>query len=113
MNLDKINPNLDQWLALVRTLLAAGGPVSGLLVMYGMPGDKAALWLSVALIVVPPIISGVWGVISRTDKNKVAAAGAMPGVAVTVAANASDGAKAAAQDPSVPGVNPTLKGATT
>lgn len=134
--------NLDQILSLVRTLLAAGGPISGLLVMYGMPGDKAALWLSVALIVVPPLVSAVWGVLNKTAANKVAtvaamapadkatamatlslaaqvdmataipdkamvtAAGALSGVNVTVASNASEGAKAAAQDPAVEGVNP-------
>ncbi len=98
--------NLDQILSLVRTLLAAGGPISGLLVIYGLPQDKAALWLSVGLIVIPPIISAIWGIVNKTDKAKVAAAGAMQGVTVTVAADAPEGAKAAAQDPKVPGVNP-------
>lgn len=105
--------NLDQILVLVRTLLAAGGPISGLLVLYGLPQDKAAMWLSIALIIVPPFVSAVWGIINKTDKNKLAAAGLMPGVAVTVASNASDGAKDAANDPSVEGVNPIMKGATT
>jgi hypothetical protein len=105
--------NLDQILSLVRTLLAAGGPVSGLLVMYGHSQTKADLWLAVALIVIPPVVSGVWGIVTKTDKAKVAAAGAMQGVEVTVAPNASAGAKSAAQDPDVPGVKPTLKESTT
>jgi len=98
--------NLDQILSLVRTLLAAGGPISGLLVMYGVPNDKATMWLSLALIIVPPVVSAIWGIASKTDKAKVAAAGAMEGVTVTVAPTASPGAQAAAQDKSVPGVNP-------
>ena len=109
MNLDKLNPNLDQWLSLTRTLLAAGGPISGLLVLYGLPQDKATMWLSVALIVVPPIVSAVWGLLNKTDRNKLATVNAMPGVDVTVAPSASAGAKAAAQDPALTNVNPTLK----
>lgn len=98
--------NLDQLLSLVRTLLAAGGPVAGLLTMYGMQESKVGMWLSLALIVVPPIISAVWGVLSKTDAAKVAAAGALPGVTVTVAPDAPLGARAAAADPTVPGVQP-------
>ena len=98
--------NLDQIQALIRTLLASGGPIAALLVQYGMPGDKAAMWVSLALAILPPIAAGVWGILARTDAAKVAAAGAMPGVDVTVAPTASAGAQAAAADPKVPGVNP-------
>ncbi len=98
--------NLDQFLSLVRTLLAAGGPISGLLVLYGLPQDKTAMWLSIALIVIPPLASGIWGIVTKTDRAKVAAVGAMAGVTVNVTQDASDGAQAAAQDPKVPGVNP-------
>jgi hypothetical protein len=97
--------NLDQVLSLIRTLLAAGGPIAALAVMYGMPGDKVAAWTSLALAILPPIASGVWGIMARTDAAKVASAGAMPGVNVTVAPTASPGAQSAAADPKVPGVS--------
>jgi len=98
--------NLDQVLSLIRTLLAAGGPIAALAVMYGMPGDKVAAWTSLALAILPPVASGVWGIMARTDAAKVASAGAMPGVNVTVSPAASPGAQAAAADPAVPGVQP-------
>jgi hypothetical protein len=97
--------NLDQVQALIRTLLAAGGPIAALAIMYGIPGDKVAAWTSLALAVLPPIAAGVWGVLSKTDAAKVASAGAMPGVNVTVSPTASPGAQAAAADPDVPGVS--------
>jgi len=100
--------NLDQVQSLIRTLLAAGGPITALLVMYGAPGDKVAMWVSLALSILPPVVSGVWGILNKTDRAKVESAGAMPGVNVIVSPQASEGAKAAALDPTVPGVAPTL-----
>lgn len=97
--------NLDQVQSLIRTLLAAGGPIAALLVQYGMPSDKVSIWISLALAVVPPVVAAVWGVIAKTDAAKVAAVGAMPGVSVTVAPTASPGAQAAAADPKIVGVN--------
>lgn len=97
--------NLDQILGLVRTLLASGGPVAGLLTIYGYPQDKAALWLGLALAIVPPAVAAVWGILNKTDKAIVTTVGAMPGVEVKVAPNAPAGAQAAAADPTVPGVN--------
>ena len=96
--------NLDQFLSLVRTLLAAGGPVAGLLTIYGFPQDKTALWLGLALAIVPPIATAVWGILAKTDAAKVTAAGAMPGVTVAVGPTASAGAQSVAADPAVPGV---------
>ncbi len=100
--------NLDQWLGLIRTALAAGGPIAGLLTIYGLPQDKVTMWLGLALLIVPPIASGVWGVVNKTDKNKIAAAGAMEGVQVTVGPDAPLGARQAAADPKVPGVQPAI-----
>jgi hypothetical protein len=97
--------NLDQFQSLIRTLLAAGGPIAGLLTLYGFPQDKTAMWLGLALAILPPIASAIWGILTKTDAAKVAAAGAMTGVQVTVAPNASPGAKAAAAA-AVAGVNP-------
>ncbi len=111
-----VNPNLDQILGLVRTLLAAGGPVAGLMTIYGFPENKTALWLGLASIVIPPVVSGVWSWATKTDKAKVAAAGAMPGVSVIVDTSttspASAGAQAAAADKAVPGVAPTTESTT-
>lgn len=108
-----MNPNLDQILGLVRTLLATGGPVAGLMTIYGFPGDKTALWLGLAGIVIPFTVSAVWSWVSKTDKAKVASAGAMPGVSVIVDTStrspASAGAQAAANDTKVPGVAPTTE----
>ncbi len=105
--------NLDQWLGLIRTALAAGGPIAGLLTIYGLPQDKVTMWLGLALLIVPPIASGIWSWATKTDKAKVASAGAMPGVSVivdtSVASPASAGAQAAAQDKTVPGVAPTTE----
>jgi hypothetical protein len=98
--------NLDQIQSLIRTLLAAGGPIAALLVQYGMPQDKVSIWISIALVVLPPVVAAVWGIITKTDAAKVAAVGAMPGVSVIVAPSASAGAQAAAADKAVPGVNP-------
>jgi len=96
--------NLDQFLGLVRTLLAAGGPVAGLLTIYGFPQDKTALWLGLALAIVPPIATAVWGILAKTDAANVARVGAMPGVTVAVGPTASAGAQSVAADPAVPGV---------
>jgi hypothetical protein len=99
--------NLEQVQSLIRTLLAAGGPIGALLVSYGMPNEKVSYWISLALVVLPPVTAAVWGILNKTDKAIVTAAGAMQGVNVAVAPNASEGAKAAAADPEVSGVVPT------
>ena len=76
--------NRDQIMSLIRTLLAAGGPVSGLLVQYGMPADRVNLWLSLALIILPPIAAGIWGILSKTDAATIITASQVQGVDVTV-----------------------------
>jgi len=99
-----VNPNLDQWLGLVRTLLAGGGPLAGLLIAYGMPADKVNMWLALGVAIVPMIIAGVWSWVIKTDSAKVTSVGAMPGVTVAVGPTASAGAQSVAADPAVPGV---------
>jgi ABC-type tungstate transport system substrate-binding protein len=99
--------NRDQVLGQIKILLSAGGPVAGLATIYGFPQDKTALWLGLAMIVVPWIVTAAWDAFSKTDRAKVTAAGAMTGVMVTVDSTAPAGAKAAAADDAVPGVNPT------
>jgi hypothetical protein len=106
--------NLDQILGLVRTLLAAGGPVVGILTAYGFPQDKVALWVGIALTVISPIVSAVWSVLNKTAAAKVAAAGAIEGVTVKVDTSENSpapiGAQEAARDPKVPGVEPDKGG---
>lgn len=74
--------NLDQIQSLIRTLLAAGGPIAALLVQYGMPGDKVTIWLSLALAILPPVAAGIWGVIVKTDAQKAASVAQTPGLQV-------------------------------
>jgi hypothetical protein len=106
--------NIDQILGLVRTLLAAGGPAAGILIAVGFPQDKVTLWIGIALSVIPPLVSAVWSGMVKTDKAKVAAAGAIEGVKVTVDTSENSpapiGAQDAARDPSVPGVEPAKGG---
>ena len=99
-------PNQQQIQSFIRLLLGAGGPLAALLVSRGTSADTVNLILTIALAVVPPLISLVWSMFSHSDKATVAAAGALPGVNVVVAPSAPVGARAAAADPAVPGVNP-------
>lgn len=100
--------NLDQFLGLVRTLLAAGGPVAGLFTIYGYPQDKVTLWLGLALAVIPPIAAGVWSMAAKTDRAKVTSASQVPGATVMVdPRKASANVMAAAADPNLPDVRST------
>ena len=101
--------NLDQIQSLIRTLLAAGGPIAALLVQYGVPADKANIWLSLGLAILPPLAAGIWGIVTKTDKAKLVSVGAMPGVTVAVGPTASPAAQAVAADPTVPNVAPVTK----
>lgn len=104
-------PNQAQIESAIRWLLTTGGPLAGWLVSQGASQTQISQIMAVALVVVPPAVSFVWGLMRKTDKQITAAAGAMPGVhvAVDVGDNspASEGAKAAALDPKVNGVSPT------
>lgn len=99
-------PNQQQIESAIRWLLTTGGPLAGYLVSQGASQTQINNILTIALVVVPPAISFVWGLMRKTDKQLVAAAGAMPGVQVKVDGGASAGAVAAALDPKVNGVSP-------
>jgi len=99
-------PNQAQIESIVRWLLTTGGPLAGYLVSQGATQSQINNLLTVALVVVPPAISFVWGLLRKTDKQVVAAAGALPGVHVAVDPTAPAGAMAAALDPKVNGVSP-------
>ena len=100
-------PNEQQIESFLRILLAAGGPVAGLMTNWGVPAGQINNWLTLSLMILPPLIAAVWGMIRNTHKQTIAAAAAVPGVAeIRVSDNASDGAKAAVQDSTLPTVKP-------
>lgn len=101
--------NTDQFTSMLRVLLAAGGPVAGLLTNAGLNAGAVTNILTVALIVLPPIVSGIWGYVVHTDRSKLAAAAAVPGVTqINVAQFATGAASAAASDPTLPTVKKVL-----
>lgn len=79
--------NIEQIKQLCQTLLAAGGPVAGLLTAYGFPQDKVAMWLGLALAIVPPLAAALWGILDKTDSAIVVQAKAVPGVETVVVSN--------------------------
>lgn len=97
--------NAEQIKSILQLLLAAGGPLSSLLLSYGVSADKMTLWVNLALAILPPLGAGIWALIERTHKNQIAAVAANPGVAqIVVKDGAGDGAKAAAEDPKLDNV---------
>ncbi len=102
-----MNPNEQQIESFLRILLAAGGPVAGLLTNWGVPSGQVNNWLTLGLMILPPAIAAIWGLARNTHKQTIAAAAGVPGVTeIRVADNASDGAKAAVQDSKLPTVMP-------
>lgn len=97
--------NLDQLTSMLRVLLAAGGPIAGLMNNAGMNKGTVDNILTIALMVIPPLAAFVWGQLKHTDKNTIASAAAVPGVTmISVAPLATGGASAAASDPALPTV---------
>lgn len=88
--------NKQQLIDAARTLIAALGPI---LVYLGMAETDAQKWLQIAAMVIPVIISVVWGMIDKTDANRALSAAAIPGVAVAVAPNAPESVQAIAAAP--------------
>jgi ABC-type antimicrobial peptide transport system permease subunit len=98
--------NQDQITSLVRALLAAGGPVAGILVASGMEPGMVNSILAVAVAVIPLAISIIWGQAQHTDHAKIAAASKVPGVSeVLIEKDANGGAGAAAGDGKLTNVN--------
>ncbi len=76
--------NQQQIESLLRILLAAGGPVAGLLVNWGVPSGQVNNYLTLALMILPPLISAGWGHFRTTPSSLAVAADSVPGVSVTV-----------------------------
>jgi len=105
-------PNLAQWMVLLRTLIPF---VGGLLVMNHVMTatefsslvdqlGKLATDVVVLIGMLAPVITAIWGMINRSDKNVVVAASEIPGVQVTVNGKAPVEVKQVALDPAVPNV---------
>ncbi len=71
-------PNQTQIEQTLRWLLTTGGPASAWLLSQGANQGQINTLLTVALAVVPPLISYVWGYFRNTDKQNVAKVAAMP-----------------------------------
>lgn len=91
--------NKQQLIDAVRTLIAALGPI---LVYLGLAEADANRYVQIAGMVVPIIVSVIWGIIDKSYANRALSAAAIPGVAVAVAPNAPESVKqiAAAEAPS-------------
>lgn len=100
--------NSEQIAGQLRTALAAGGPLAAaILSRTGWSDDDYALYVEIAVALVPPLIAAVWSWFAKTDKPTLAAASKVAGATVVVdEATASAGAKAAVADDKLPNVKP-------
>lgn len=71
-------PNRTQIESTIRWLLTTGGPLAGWLNSQGVDQTQTSQLMTAALVIVPPLISWVWGLARGTDKQNVAAVAAMP-----------------------------------
>lgn len=102
-------PNQQKIEEAVRWLLTTGGPLAAYLTSQGMAPTQINNIMTVALAIVPPVISAIWGFWRKTDKQVIAAAAATPGVAgVVISPYATGGAAAAAADPKLTTVAPQV-----
>ena len=99
------NINQAQIESIIRWLLTTGGPGAAYLVSQGMAPSQINNILTIALAVVPPAISFVWGLFRKTDKQMIATVASVPGVnGVVISPYATGGAAAAARDDKLPTV---------
>jgi hypothetical protein len=95
-------PNQEQVKSILQVLLGTGGPAASLFLSYGVTPDRLTLWTNMVLAVVPPLVAAGWALWDNKHKNTIAAAAAIPGVQeIEISTTATDGAKAAAADPTL------------
>lgn len=94
-------PNIEQVKSAIAVFLAAAVPIIAFLVSNGVPQNIAAI---VTVVVIVLAIIG-YVIFDNTHKKTITAAAAIPGVQeIAISATATDGAKAAAEDPSLKNV---------
>ncbi len=71
-------PNQTQIETTIRWLLTTGGPLGAYLMSQGATQSQINTLLTIALAVVPPLISYLWGLFRSTDKANVDKVAAMP-----------------------------------
>lgn len=97
--------NVEQVKAILQMLLGSSGPVAALIMSYGVPASQFQLWANLITAIVPPILAAGWAAWDNQHKHTIAAAAAIPGVQeIAISATATDGAKAAAEDPTLKNV---------
>lgn len=99
--MNTISPNLEQVLSALRKLLAAGGPLSAVLIMQGIPPEKVNAWMEIAMLllgIVPLLVSIVWGMFTHTDRATIAAVQKNPEVSRITVKDDATGAAANAVD---------------
>jgi hypothetical protein len=79
-----MQPNAEQIQSLIRLLLGAGGPLAAMLISKGVAGDTVNQIETLALAIVPPLVSLIWGLIRHSDAGTAKAASQLPGVKVVV-----------------------------
>jgi hypothetical protein len=103
--------NYDSWMSFIRTLLAAGGPVTTLLVALKMPQDQAVLWQQALLALfgaAGPVISLIWGLAAHSPKGTLEAAARVPGFEGHVSSEGSPhGAIKVARNTKIPNITLT------
>lgn len=108
--LKTLTGNNDQLWAQLTTLFAVGGPISSILLMYGLPADQTSIWMKLIqalLVIVPLVVKIVHDRSANSDAALVKSAGQVDGTKIDVdpmAASAAVIAVAASKDPSTDNV---------
>jgi len=70
-----MNPNIEQYLMIVRWLLSVGGPLGAYLVSRGIPADQVTVLQGSVIAILgaaPPLVTLVWGLFAHTEAKAVA-----------------------------------------
>jgi hypothetical protein len=91
-------PNQTQIAGQLRTALAAGGPIAAFaLSKTGWSQADYAMYMEMALYILPPLIAAVWSYVAKRDGNLIKAASKVEGATVVVDATASAAVQAVAK----------------